>query len=194
MRCIRLNSSDFGRICKLTNRTDKNSYAASLTVPHKVITASLTHGRKYEKIAVESFIKETSLAVKACGNVIWNECPFLASSPDRLVEEDATLEVKCPFKSKDMVITTTTVPYLSFDESGNFYLNESHQYYYQVQGQLLCTGRNKSYFCIFTHKDVKIINIYRNNKFITDMIGHLSKFYYEHFQHAVLKRYFYKTK
>ncbi|KAK6171816.1 hypothetical protein SNE40_018243 [Patella caerulea] len=31
MRCLRLNSSDFGRICKLTERTDKDKYAIDLT-------------------------------------------------------------------------------------------------------------------------------------------------------------------
>ncbi|KAK6171765.1 hypothetical protein SNE40_018198 [Patella caerulea] len=33
LRCLRLNSSDFGRICKLTDRTDKIKNAESLTMP-----------------------------------------------------------------------------------------------------------------------------------------------------------------
>ena len=49
-RCKRLHSSVFGRICKMTQKTDKVKYAKSLVTksatPH---TATIRHGQKYER-------------------------------------------------------------------------------------------------------------------------------------------------
>lgn len=55
-RTKRLQSSNFGRICKLTERTDASVYARSLTelVP-QIKVPSILHGNKYEAVALKKF-------------------------------------------------------------------------------------------------------------------------------------------
>jgi hypothetical protein len=54
-RTKRLHSSDFGRICKLTDRTDKDKYALSLTSVCRLRTVPIKHGLKFEKVAIEKY-------------------------------------------------------------------------------------------------------------------------------------------
>ena len=69
-----------------------------------------------------------------CGICVCNNTPYLAASPDGLVNNHGIVEVKCPYTAKDDYITTDSVPYLEEDESGIYHLKKTHQYFYQVQG------------------------------------------------------------
>ena len=66
--------------------------------------------------------------------------PMLAASPDGVVDNETLVEVKCPYTSRDRPITHVTVPYSKLVD-GCLNLDTSHNYYYQIQGQLYCTGR-----------------------------------------------------
>ena len=116
----------------------------------------------------------------------------LAASRDRLVPDSSLLEVKCPYTAREHVITPVTVPYLK-DDQGTLTLDRKHDYYFQIQGQLLCTGRSQCYFVVYTFKDLKVITIPRNDTFISDMVQKLLHFYESHFRHALLRNHFYKN-
>ena len=66
--------------------------------------------------------------------------PYLGCSPDGLVDKDGVVEVKCPYTARDMTVTPVTVPYLGLTD-GTLELKKNHPYYFQVQGNMLCTGR-----------------------------------------------------
>ena len=53
-RRIRLTSSHFGRICKATDRTNKEKLALSFFSTKQIIAAPLQHGTKYEPVAVKN--------------------------------------------------------------------------------------------------------------------------------------------
>jgi hypothetical protein len=73
--------------------------------------------------------------------------------------------------SRDKPVNVTTVPYLKSVRGGNdLTLDNKHDYYYQVQGQLLCSGRKACQFVVFTHKDMKVCCIERDEQFIHDML------------------------
>ena len=63
-----------------------------------------------------------------------------AASPDGIIGDDRVLEIKCPFTAFNKPITPATVPFL-YEENGVMNLINNHDYYYQVQGQMLCTNR-----------------------------------------------------
>lgn len=71
------------------------------------------------------------------------------------------------------------------------YLDETHNYYYQVQGQMLCSGRDECDFVIYTLEDIKIIRIVKNDQFIADMTQKLASFNKDHFRNVVLDKFFY---
>ena len=191
-RKIRLTSSQFGRICKATSRTDKAKLALTFLSMKKVIAPSLQHGLKYEPIAVTKYEDLTSVETKQCGLFVYPAQSFLASSPDRLVDDNVVVEVKCPFVSKDKKITTVTVPYLKLCND-ELVLDQNHDYHYQVQGQLLCSGRQYCDFVVFTLEDVKVMRIQRDDKFITSMVSKLKEFFMEYFRTALLNQFLYRS-
>ena len=194
-RTKRLSSSMFGRICKAMNsdKTDRHKLARSLVEVTKIKAPALDHGRKYEDMAISAYMSATDHDVKKCGIVVSCDKPFLACSPDGVIDNFNFLEVKCPFTAKDKPITPVTVPYLKQDSSGSYYLEQTHDYYYQVQGQLYCTGGKKCDFLVYTITDTKFFPIERNNQFINKMVETLERFFHDYFKPALLEKTFYKT-
>ena len=191
-RSKRMCSSSFGKLCKCTDRTNKPKLATSLLSATCVDAAPLRHGRKYEAVAVKKYEEMTGSKTTPCGIFVSLTHPFLSSSPDRLLDDDKTVEVKCPYTSREQFISPLTVPYLQ-EVGGELYLDTRHDYYYQVQGQLFCSGRQHCDFVVYTMKDVKIIQISRDDKFIDNMVDSLNQFYESFFRQCVLDKYFYKN-
>lgn len=189
-RCKRLQSSSFGRICKATERTDFEKLARSLTVITDFKTAATSHGHKYEKIALDKYVQHFGRAPVDCGICVSRSHPFIAASPDGILS-DKVVEVKCPFVAKDKMITPQTIPFLSYKD-GKLVLNESHNYYYQVQGQMFCTNLTNCHFVVYTLKDIQYIQIGRDDNFIQSMVEKLELFYKTYFRKAVLQKYLYK--
>jgi hypothetical protein len=118
--------------------------------------------------------------------------PYLAASPDGIIDDDTLIEVKCPYVARETFISSKTVPYIRQSES-SFYLNDAHDYYYQVQGQLLCAQKKKCIFVVYTFKDLLFFEIKRNDKFIENMMRKLNEFYERYFKSALLEKTFFKT-
>lgn len=192
-RLTRMHSSNFGMICKATSGQKK--IAASLVIASDLSTPAIKHGVKYEDEAVRKFEEIMQLLTERCGVIVHSTLQFLASTPDRLVGSDSVLEIKCPYNAKEKNISPETVPYLYLcEKEGCFKLNKEHNYYYQVQGQLLCTGRQKAYFCVYTITDFKMIVIKKDDHFIRTMVQKLTNFYNLHFENVLLQRYLYNKK
>ncbi|KAJ8929780.1 hypothetical protein NQ314_017495 [Rhamnusium bicolor] len=89
----------------------------------------------------------------------------------------ACLEIKCPFSARNSVITPETVPYLQLCDKDGFYkLKVDHNYYFQIQGQMLCTERRICHFVIYTNVDCLILSIARDEQFIVNMVNKLKDF------------------
>ena len=193
-RDLRLHSSSFGRICKATDRTDFDQLAHSLSNNKILDAAPLRHGRKYEPVAIRKYEEHHHVNAEACGIYVCETHPFLACSPDRIVHNDGEMyvvEVKCPYASRDREITTTSVPYMEQDGE-NLKLKEGHDYYYQVQGQLLCTNCSYCDFVVYTFIDFKICRVFRDDAFIGEMISKLQWFFDNYYRSALLKKHMYK--
>lgn len=119
------------------------------------------------------------------GLVISQDRPYLAASPDGLCNE-VVLEFKCPYSARDKEITPVNVPYLT--EKG---LKITHDYYFQIQGQLFCTRKFTCHFCVFTQQDFRVFVIERDEAFIRDMLSKLDAFYATYFQPALLDHFVY---
>ena len=196
-RTKRFTSSNFGRICKCTDKTDKHKLARSLTMIKHIKAAPIEHGRVHEPVALEKYQSETGNIVNPSGLVVSQMHLFLAASPDGIVTKDHLVEVKCPYVSRDKEITTATVPYLMQNDDGTDFLNENHDYFYQIQGQLLCTGAKSCTLIVcaannLTVNDIKYIEVARNDSFIVKMILKLQYYYEQYFKAALLERFYYK--
>ncbi len=84
-------------------------------------------------------------------------------SPDRYVDDDGLLEVKCPKAS-------TQVKYLLSDKLPSIYIP-------QIQGQLYVTGRKWCDWLAYSPEVPSIIiRVYRDESYITKLSGALQKF------------------
>ena len=87
-RCKRLTSSNFGRICKCTYRTDKVALARSYLSRKEIDAAPLRHGCKYEHVAVQKYEELQSLKNSPCGTFVSLSMPYISSTPDRVVYDN----------------------------------------------------------------------------------------------------------
>lgn len=175
----------------MTDRRNANQLCTSIIKPRQISSRSLSHGIKYEKVACEAFEDFTTLKTASCGIFVNESKPMLAATPDRVVSDGGILEVKCPFSAWGKPISPTTVPYLTLSADEPV-LKSSHEYYYQIQGQLFCTNKDYCYFVVYTGKEPLINQVFRDEEFIASMVNKLERFYQEHFKQALIEKLLYK--
>lgn len=189
-RCKRIHSSNFGKICKCTEKTNMHNLANRLTkYTPQINVAPIIHGRCYESVAIKSFEEKCKVKTQKCGTFVSKSHPFLAASPDAVIDETSILEVKCPFTAKHEHISNETVPFLK-NVNASLELDMSHDYFYQIQGQLFCTNRTECTLVVYTFKDLKVIPVPRDEEFIENMIHKLESFFEKYFRSAVLNKFY----
>lgn len=187
-RQIRLTASNFGKICKMREKTDTASTIKHMLYTNrfnnKKLPNSLQYGIDNEERAKQKFMEITNLKVEACGLFIDEKKKFLGATPDGLIGFDSIIEIKCPYSARDKLIheaiNEKLINYCTLDanDSNKILLKPFDNYMYQVQGQLHITKREKCYFVVYTKHDLKYIVIERNDDFWNHhMIEHLEKFY-----------------
>lgn len=190
-RKLRLQSSDFGKICK--QKKNKLTLARSLIKSKELHTDAIKHGIKYEQEAIEKFQQVTGLLTTKCGIIVHPHHQFLGCTPDALVENNEVLEVKCPYTARNQSISVENVPYLYLCErSGKYKLDKCHDYYYQIQGQLFCSQRNIAHFFVYTMCDFYVIKIEHDNNFTRNMFAQLESFYDNYYKQVLLDRFLYR--
>ena len=161
--------------------TNLDSLAKEMLKTRIVKCKSVDHGKMYESTAVSKYEEITGNHSTECRMVICKDYPFLASSPDGLVNDNIVVEVKCPYSARHSEINSSTVNYVLEGVNG-LELDKEYHYYYQVQGQMMCTGRGMCDFIIYTFKDVKVFRIEKNVDFNSNMTNKLEYFYKDHFR------------
>lgn len=97
-------------------------------------------GKDHEAEAVEYFERQTGLICHPCGFFTYTD--HAGGSPDRLVGDDAILEVKCPFESVNQVAYLGLVDH--FDIKSHHF-----DYWVQCQANMLFTDRQRAHFVTY---------------------------------------------
>lgn len=101
-------------------------------VEDNFVSYDMERGTELEPLAFAKFKELKSLEFLEVKNCWFFSGDFHGASPDGLVSDDATLEIKCP--------KATTFFKLVADGEVD------KKYFYQMQHQMMLTGREKSYF------------------------------------------------
>ncbi|XP_052124238.1 glutamic acid-rich protein-like [Frankliniella occidentalis] len=184
----RLTAVDFGEVCKRQDTTSCKRFVTDKLYKSKVQgrlddVKQIQHGKLNESLAKERLKTKGYPSIKECGFFVDKDMPFLGASPDGLIGSDAILEVKCPFKAyesktKNEAMDMKLVTYLERDGNGEVKLKTNEDYYYQVQGQLHITRRQRCVFMVFAKHWEHIEEIERSNHFWnTNMRDQLERFY-----------------
>ena len=178
----RLTSSNFSKIVKrkkaVTPARIKNVFE-----PAAFESVFTTYGKNHEGPAKQQYLKQhPAHHIHDCGLVVNPQFSFLAASPDGKVcvdGETGVLEVKCPFTARDITIAEAVerLPKFCLEKSGDTYsLKKNHDYYSQVQGQIMVTGVRFCMFVVYTRKDMFCARIEPDGSFIKEMFGKLAAF------------------
>lgn len=135
-------------------------------------TKEVKWGEQYEDEARNVYVAKTGQEVDLCGFIPYNE--YFGGSPDGLVGSDGMIEIKCPYSGK------VFVRYLIMDKADDL-KQYKREYYTQIQGNLLATGRK---WCDFVAYDprvqnfdlsIKILRIERDEDYISRCLEQLNK-------------------
>lgn len=125
-------------------------------------------GQSHEDEAREDFERHTRRTVAFATFVVDPDRPWLGASPDGFVDDDATVEIKCPFglRYQGKPVTFKTV-------------QEQPHYHAQMQIQMLVTGRKHCYFWQWTPQDTNLTMVDFDQSWIDANLPKLEAFYQE---------------
>ncbi len=93
----------------------------------RFVNDAMRWGTEYEQEAADAYAWRVDANVDKCGFVHHPRIPMSGASPDRLVDSQGLIEIKCP-------LTATHLDYLESEKI-------PEKYILQMQWQMACTGR-----------------------------------------------------
>lgn len=176
----RLTASNFHAICsKFSARSNGNTMklVEQLLYPAKIHSASIDWGKQNEKRAINALENLIDEEILPCGLFISGSASFLAATPDGLIGEKGIIEIKCPFSAKNITPEEGIINRKISFWKKNGEINQNHKWFYQIQGQLLVTGRAYCCFAVWTPFGIKKEIILKNDVFCEKMKMQLTEFY-----------------
>lgn len=140
---------------------------------YKIRSSALYHGIINDENPVNQYKQITKYQCQASGLIVHRDLPYLAASPDGLIGDGGVLEIKCPYKFRDLHPDNVNLDYI--DSNNN--LKTNHNYYYQVQGVLEIADSGWCNVVIFTYKGISIQRIRQDKEFWGSIEGKLKSFY-----------------
>ena len=202
-RWVRLTAStasDALKIGKLINEGAQNAVIrANKYITHHLWrlegdlqTTWMKFGLDSEPKAITKYENQTKKNVTSSGLWVNPKYPFLACSPDGIVEEDGIIEIKSLKLFKDYEIEkiikdgSTVVSKDILDrqcfviKDGKCVLKESHSYYHQIQLQLMVTERTYCDFVLYAaNGPVSIERIERDESMMSEILKHVSTLWFQ---------------
>ena len=181
----RLTASNFGKVLHRKIKPTE-SFVNSLFHKNSISSPAMDYGRKHEKDGKVKYLETfPSRHIHECGLVIINEFNFLGASPDGKVcdnGETGILEVKCPYSARNLTIEEAcALRGFYVKKNGNIMnLNTNHNYYAQIQGQLMITGCKFCDFVVYTQKSIFVERILPNVDYMKNMLQKLCTFMMEY--------------
>ena len=181
----RLTASSFRAICHTSCEKPSKSLIArilQLTPPPK--SAALTWGIRNEPKARKAYefvmkSSHSSFSVETTGLHVNLKYPYIGASPDGLTSctccGKGILEIKCPFSVRNSAPVNASC--FNSSESGVHKLSVTHDYYYQIQGQMGIAERSFCDFVCWTLEDIYIERIFYDQEFFLSMEEKLCRFF-----------------
>ena len=119
-------------------------------------------GRTHENEGIKAL--ESYLGKKVTMTGIWlSKSGMLGASPDGFVE-DSVVEVKCRYKSRQTILSEDLADddsyIIRFNKISNVWIvNEKHDYFHQIQGQIHITNTQGCYLVVWTPGETAVVYI-----------------------------------
>lgn len=189
-----ITASNFRKACHSDVSQPSKSLILIICYPqkNKFKSDATTYGCDTEKVALsylEVYLKNEhkDAEIKESGLIRSCDFPFLGATPDGLLnckccDKKYVIEIKCPFKCKEKCPTelakTDNKFCMFYDKSDNkYYLKRDHDYYYQIQLQMLLSKREACYFMVYGYKHYLIEVVQIDPAFLAEKVDIAKKFY-----------------
>ncbi|GBM51756.1 hypothetical protein AVEN_175321-1 [Araneus ventricosus] len=117
----RLTASNFGFVCNRLPHTKCDSIVKRILYSN-FESSGMKYGKKHEKDAIEE-LKKMGIKIKSSGLFIDENLSFLAATPDGLIDDDGTVEIKCPSSCNDLTpeesILKRKITFWTIDKKNN---------------------------------------------------------------------------
>lgn len=191
----RITASVAGSIAKMRVKTPRNKKVENLLYSKFKGNAATHYGLVMENKAMQEYVTyqqqhgHPNLKVEKCGLFISLNNPWLAGTPDGLVNDPISdnaslnlgiVEIKNPFsiRSQTLMEAIQNSTFCLEKKDTNISLKHRHDYYYQIQVQLYCTERYWCDFVVRTEKDLHIERIYRDQSWLDSNLKILHNFFF----------------
>ncbi len=191
----RITSSMVGGIAKMRSTTKRAKKVENLLYTKFRGNAATRYGSAMEETAKQHYQTHQQehghpgLRVNSCGLCVSLEDPWLAASPDGLVKDPSDtshplglVEIKNPYATRSQTLMEASKKSSFCLEHDNdkslFKLKTRHDYYFQIQTQLYCTGRHWCDFVLRMEKELLIEQIYVDATWQHINLPKLKKFYF----------------
>nr|XP_047144212.1 uncharacterized protein LOC124817832 [Hydra vulgaris] len=128
-----------------------------------------------EKALNDSIPIHDDFHVESIGLSVFKNKPWYGASPDGVVFCSCcgygVLEVKCPYALRDKSLQQeieSGMFYVGKEQDG-YFLRKSHNYYFQVQHEIMCTEALFCHFVVWTPSECVIVNIEKDDFFLYNM-------------------------
>ena len=187
-------------VSKLQDGNFPSSFINNIMQYKKEVDVPATrYGKSMELTARKAYIESVKsdhgdFSCVTTGLHVMKEKPFLGASPDGLISckchGEGVLEIKCPFKYKEGL--DGRMHDRNFPISPDSQMVKGHAYYFQVQHQMMVTGRSYCHLFIWTNgknpADTILLNIEKDELFIEQLKSRISDVFFEIVLPEVLTR------
>ena len=125
----------------------------------------------------------SNFSIRSTGLLVSTNYPFLGATPDGLVSctccGTGLLEIKCPYNYRNVNPSDITNEsfYLQTKSDGTKVLDSSHDYYYQVQGQMGIWKKDYCDFVCWTNEGHVVTRIKYDVNFFENFVSKCEHFF-----------------
>ena len=189
----RITASVCGNIAKRRSTTKVANTVKSLLYPTFRGNIATEWGNHKESEALGAYLAlkqqtgSPTITAHKSGLVIHPSHQWIAASPDGLINDptsndpEGIVEIKNPYAIRNMnlseAITQNKDMCLTL-KNGSLHLKHTHNYFYQVQATMYCTGRKWCDFVLKTKSDIHVERIFFQPDFWQPVLHRLRAFYF----------------
>ena len=187
-RKFRITASNFGLVAKRKRNHCALAKQLLYRRANNLSVAAVMWGQQHEVDAIRAYKKslKPGVFVEEAGIFI-SSCGFLGASPDGVVSSGERtiklIEVKCPYRARQGTvreICSNNAFCCSLDSNQQPRLKDTHEYYYQIQGQMAITKIHVCDFIVWTPNEFTVETIMFDEKFWKEKCyPYLKNFYFD---------------
>ncbi|KAL4103976.1 hypothetical protein QTP88_019289 [Uroleucon formosanum] len=98
----RLTASIFGKVCKMRDKTSRAKTVNDILFGTFTGNAATRDGIANEVIAKEQPEDLLKIKIQSAGLIVDKNIPFIAASPDGILDDESLVEIKCPASAKEL--------------------------------------------------------------------------------------------